>query len=130
MELRTEVGGREHLKLRYLFPLAVVTLVAPAMVLAEAGTVAWRWFSVGALVTALFLGLLPRTSVGQAIDGSSRRVGFLGRVLVILTLAALVWTTGRYLQPDTVAVGSFIVGSVVAVLVVTLVERYIVQIFQ
>lgn len=123
MSPTTERNGGRELRFRYQILLAALTVAGPAVVLWEAGTVAWAWFLLGAVGFGVTFGPFARTATGQAVDDWFTRIGVAGRTVCIVAFALVVWTVMGSVQPDPATVGSFAVGGVIALTIVALARR-------
>jgi|GEM_PF-3464474 len=122
MRLMTESDGERRLRFRYNILLTVLVLVAPVAMLLEAGTVDWFWVVAGAVLNGVVFGPFAQTATADRIDDLAGEPG-LRKALVIVVGAVCIWSAIAVVQPSGVTLGSFVVGGMAALLVVSVVQQ-------
>jgi hypothetical protein len=127
MRLYTESQtGRRRLRLPLAIGLFALVLFSPVLMLLDAEQVSWIGLGVGGLAFGLPGAVLTWTGVGEGAIEWFDRIGVVARALVIVGLAAAIWTTmwlGAW-PVNRIATLSFVVGGMLAILAVDLVDRW------
>ncbi|SFR92864.1 hypothetical protein SAMN05216559_1168 [Halomicrobium zhouii] len=118
MRLMTESDGERRLRFRYNVLLTVLVLVAPVAMPLDVGAVDWFWVVSGAVLNGVAVGPFARTATADRINDLAGEPGSLRKVIAIVVMAVGIWSAIAVLQPSAVALGSFVVGGMAALLVV------------
>ncbi|WP_089814738.1 hypothetical protein [Halomicrobium zhouii] len=114
----TESDGERRLRFRYNVLLTVLVLVAPVAMPLDVGAVDWFWVVSGAVLNGVAVGPFARTATADRINDLAGEPGSLRKVIAIVVMAVGIWSAIAVLQPSAVALGSFVVGGMAALLVV------------
>jgi bacteriorhodopsin len=103
-------------RLLYEIALGLLVAIPPAIQLIGNRTISWMWFGIGVLAIVLGYGF-SRSSLGNRIDEKGSQLGVASRAVVIIVAALVVWGSVWLFTPPIVPASSFLVGSLITVVV-------------
>ncbi len=99
--------------LKWSLVLSALIAVSPAIGLYDAGTVSWPWLGLGVVSWAVAAGPVAASRFGRRVESWFESIGVGGRAAVIVALAIAIWGSMFAIEPPTIPLQSYLLGSMV-----------------